>query len=203
MAGDDTRRTSLQETSKSLSLYDNLLWHTEYINLTHIKAPLGLSNNIQDGGCYEQSINLTSLYANHATAILPHRHLHSLDTRRSLCYCHNYCWSLPVHVSLGQKYLSSFGLFSDPVPWHYSIFPPISQIEQLLTCIQSRPVHKAWNKHLDGHCYNLVNAWYTNAVFSITTDILILILPMHMVYKLQRDKREKLLLYAVFGLGIL
>lgn len=56
---------------------------------------------------------------------------------------------------------------------------------------------------MPGHCYNLVNAWYSNAVFSIITDILILILPMHMVYKLQRDKREKLMLYAVFGLGAL
>ena len=56
---------------------------------------------------------------------------------------------------------------------------------------------------MPGHCYNLVNAWYSNAVFSIITDILILTLPMYMVYKLQREKREKLLLYAVFGLGIL
>jgi len=68
---------------------------------------------------------------------------------------------------------------------------------------QCVPVDKAWNKGKKGHCYNLVDAWYSNAVFSIVTDFLILFLPMHMVYKLQRDKREKLLLYAVFGLGFL
>lgn len=65
------------------------------------------------------------------------------------------------------------------------------------------PVYKAWEKHVPGHCYKLVDAWYSNAVFSIVTDGLILILPMHMVYKLQRAKREKFLLVGVFGLGSL
>jgi hypothetical protein len=46
-----------------------------------------------------------------------------------------------------------------------------------------------------------VAAWYTNAVFSIVTDFIILCVPMHMVYNLQRDKREKILLYFVFGMG--
>jgi len=68
---------------------------------------------------------------------------------------------------------------------------------------QCVPVEKAWNKNKPGHCYNLVDAWYSNAVFSIITDIFILMFPMHMVYKLQRDQREKLLLYGVFGLGFL
>jgi hypothetical protein len=66
---------------------------------------------------------------------------------------------------------------------------------------QCVPVAKAWHKSMDGHCYNLVEAWYTNAVFSIVTDFVILMLPMHMVYKLHRDKREKVLLYFIFGIG--
>lgn len=73
------------------------------------------------------------------------------------------------------------------------------------TCVagvfQCLPIDKAWYKSKKGHCYNLVDAWYTNAVFSIVTDIVILLLPMHMVYKLQMDRRRKLLLYAMFGLG--
>ncbi|KAH7313000.1 hypothetical protein BKA65DRAFT_558216 [Rhexocercosporidium sp. MPI-PUGE-AT-0058] len=78
------------------------------------------------------------------------------------------------------------------------LFAIATTIAGIFQCI---PVDKAWNKKKPGHCYNLVEAWYSNAVFSIVTDILILMLPMHMVYKLQRDMREKLLLYAVFGLG--
>jgi hypothetical protein len=73
-------------------------------------------------------------------------------------------------------------------------------IAGIFQCI---PVDKAWNKSKPGHCYNLVDAWYSNAIFSITTDFLILFLPMHMVYKLQRARREKFLLYAVFGFGFL
>ncbi|CZT12686.1 uncharacterized protein RAG0_18092 [Rhynchosporium agropyri] len=79
------------------------------------------------------------------------------------------------------------------------LFALATTIAGVFQCI---PVDKAWNKKKPGHCYNLVNAWYSNAVFSIVTDILILMLPMHMVYKLQRDRREKFLLYSVFGLGI-
>ncbi|OBT52763.1 hypothetical protein VE04_07067 [Pseudogymnoascus sp. 24MN13] len=71
-------------------------------------------------------------------------------------------------------------------------------IAGIFQCI---PVDKAWNKSKPGHCYNLVDAWYSNAIFSITTDFLILFLPMHMVYKLQRARWEKFLLYAVFGFG--
>ncbi|KAG9241409.1 hypothetical protein BJ878DRAFT_230803 [Calycina marina] len=79
-----------------------------------------------------------------------------------------------------------------------ALFAVSTTIASVFQCV---PVQKAWIKSTPGHCYNLVKAWYSNAVFSIVTDILILMLPMHMVYKLQRDKREKLLLYAVFGLG--
>jgi len=81
-----------------------------------------------------------------------------------------------------------------------ALFAVATTIAGVFQCI---PVDKAWNKKKPGHCYNLVEAWYTNAVFSIVTDFLILMLPMHMVYKLQRDRREKFLLYAVFGLGFL
>jgi hypothetical protein len=81
-----------------------------------------------------------------------------------------------------------------------SLFALATSLAGVFQCI---PVDKAWNKKKHGHCYNLVDAWYSNAVFSIVTDFLILCLPMHMIYNLQRDTREKLLLYAVFGLGIL
>jgi hypothetical protein len=81
-----------------------------------------------------------------------------------------------------------------------SLFALATTIASVYQCV---PIKKAWTKVKRGHCYNLVDAWYSNAVFSIVTDFIILFLPMHMVYKLQRTKQEKLLLYAVFGVGIL
>lgn len=79
-----------------------------------------------------------------------------------------------------------------------SLFCLATTVAGVFQCV---PVAKAWHKSMKGHCYNLKDAWYTNAVFSIVTDFVILFLPMHMVYKLQRDKREKVLLYFIFGIG--
>ena len=82
--------------------------------------------------------------------------------------------------------------------WVVVLFAIATSIAGIFQCI---PIDKAWNKDIKGHCYNLVDAWYSNAVFSIVTDILILMLPMHMVWGLQVQRREKLLLASIFGLG--
>ncbi|RDW78310.1 hypothetical protein BP5796_06162 [Coleophoma crateriformis] len=78
------------------------------------------------------------------------------------------------------------------------LFSFSTSIAGILQCV---PVAKAWQKNMPGYCYDLVKAWYANAIFSIITDIAILCLPMHMVYKLQRSRREKFLLYGIFGIG--
>lgn len=78
------------------------------------------------------------------------------------------------------------------------LFAISTTIAGIFQCV---PVDKAWDKKKHGHCYNLVDAWYTNAVFSIVTDLLILVMPMHMVWQLQVHTRQKLLLGCVFGLG--
>lgn len=143
---------------------------------------LGLPNHIQDVRRHEQSLHLASLPTNHAPAILSQRHLFPLDDYWPFRYCDYHCWCLSMHVSELTRSLVRVQISTD-------------------TC--NSPVNKAWQKHIPGHCYNLVDAWYSNAVFSITTDILILLLPIHMVYKLQRAKREKLLLLCVFIMGSL
>ena len=81
-----------------------------------------------------------------------------------------------------------------------SVFAVSTIIASVFQCV---PVEKAWYKNTPGHCYPIVHAWYANAVFSIVTDCVILALPMRMVYQMQRDVREKALLFMIFGLGIL
>lgn len=78
------------------------------------------------------------------------------------------------------------------------LFAVATSIAGIFQCV---PVDKAWKTKKPGHCYNLVDAWYSNAVFSIVTDILILCIPLHMVWALQVRRTEKLLLGAMFGLG--
>jgi hypothetical protein len=80
------------------------------------------------------------------------------------------------------------------------LFAFATTVAGIFQCI---PVEKAWIKSKEGHCYSLTRAWYANAGFSIATDFIILFLPIHMVYNLQRAKHEKMLLYAVFGVGAL
>jgi hypothetical protein len=81
-----------------------------------------------------------------------------------------------------------------------ALFAFATTIASVFQCV---PVEKAWIKSKKGYCYNLTDAWYANAGFSIATDFIILFLPMHMVYNLHRAKQEKLLLYAIFGVGAL
>jgi hypothetical protein len=80
------------------------------------------------------------------------------------------------------------------------LFAFATTVASIFQCI---PVEKAWIKSKNGHCYSLTRAWYANAGFSIATDFIILFLPMHMIYNLHRAKQEKILLYAVFGVGML
>jgi hypothetical protein len=81
-----------------------------------------------------------------------------------------------------------------------ALFAFATTIASVFQCV---PVEKAWIKSKKGYCYNLTDAWYANAGFSITTDFIILFLPIHMIYNLQKAKQEKLLLYAIFGVGAL
>ena len=67
---------------------------------------------------------------------------------------------------------------------------------------QCNPVRKAIDKTIPGTCINMTQFWYANAGFSISTDIIILLLPMPLVYKLKITGQQKLALVAVFMIGI-
>ncbi|KAH8674315.1 hypothetical protein BX600DRAFT_433899 [Xylariales sp. PMI_506] len=70
------------------------------------------------------------------------------------------------------------------------------------TIFQCTPVPRAFNKAIPGTCINNGKFWYANAAFSITTDIIILIIPMPLVYALQIPRAQKVALVAVFTLGV-
>jgi hypothetical protein len=68
------------------------------------------------------------------------------------------------------------------------------------------PVHYFWDvsgKVRSDHCLPEGPVWFTNAGIQIATDIIILILPMPLLWKLQMPRRQKYGVVAVFGLGIL
>ncbi|MBE3046322.1 hypothetical protein IMZ48_28055 [Candidatus Bathyarchaeota archaeon] len=65
------------------------------------------------------------------------------------------------------------------------------------------PVEKLWFPEIPGHCINQVGTWIANASSTIFTDIVILCLPMHQIWKLHLEKTAKIGLTIAFSLGLL
>lgn len=74
----------------------------------------------------------------------------------------------------------------------------------IFVCIfQCSPVPRAWNPMINGTCINLRAAFIGNAVPNIATDLAILVMPMHQVWKLQIKLVQRISLTIVFLLGCL
>ncbi|CAI7581530.1 unnamed protein product [Penicillium viridicatum] len=68
------------------------------------------------------------------------------------------------------------------------------------------PVHAFWNTSEEVRktkCLPTTPVWFTNAALQTVTDLVILILPMPLLWKLQLPKRQKWGIIVVFGLGIM
>ncbi|RMZ41882.1 hypothetical protein AFCA_011725 [Aspergillus flavus] len=63
------------------------------------------------------------------------------------------------------------------------------------------PVEKLWYPQIPGRCINQVGTWIANAVSTIATDIVILLLPIPQVWKLQLRLSEKIAVSIAFSLG--
>ncbi|KAK2056604.1 integral membrane protein [Colletotrichum caudatum] len=67
---------------------------------------------------------------------------------------------------------------------------------------QCTPVPRAWDKSIPGTCISLTINWYANAVFSIATDILIMVLPQHVIWQSKLPTNQKRALMIIFALGL-
>ncbi|KAJ6178842.1 hypothetical protein N7519_009303 [Penicillium mononematosum] len=67
------------------------------------------------------------------------------------------------------------------------------------------PVHAFWNPSEDvrlAKCLPAAPVWFTNAALQTSTDLVILVMPMPLLWKLQLPKRQKWGILVVFSLGI-
>lgn len=71
----------------------------------------------------------------------------------------------------------------------------------IVTCFQCVPVTRAWDPSVAGGCISLEGFWYTGAAISLTSDLMILILPMPTIWRMKRPLNERLCLAAVFLFG--
>ncbi|KAJ9487648.1 hypothetical protein VN97_g5668 [Penicillium thymicola] len=68
------------------------------------------------------------------------------------------------------------------------------------------PVHTFWSASAEVRntkCLPAAPVWFTNAALQTITDLVILVLPMPLLWKLQLPKRQKWGILVVFGLGII
>lgn len=69
-----------------------------------------------------------------------------------------------------------------------------------LICI---PVQKMWMPQIEGACLDIAQFYYGIQIPNILTDIYIILVPIHEVYKLDLPKVQKLSLVCIFGLAVL
>ena len=72
----------------------------------------------------------------------------------------------------------------------------------VVTIFQCNPVIRAFDKDTPGQCIDTAKFWFANAGFSIATDIIILLLPLPLVWRLEIPRTQKVALVAVFAVGI-
>ncbi|PYH70164.1 uncharacterized protein BO88DRAFT_480337 [Aspergillus vadensis CBS 113365] len=74
-----------------------------------------------------------------------------------------------------------------------------SMLQVFLIC---QPFAKNWNAALPGHCASMNVAFSTIGAFNLMTDLLIMALPVHHIWKLQMSTGTKVALYGIFGVGL-
>jgi hypothetical protein len=77
-----------------------------------------------------------------------------------------------------------------------------STIISILTIFQCHPVSYFWDKNIKGGvCLNLNSLAYANTAMSMIQDVIIVVLPIPVVSKMNMDRRKKLGVSFMFGLG--
>ncbi|KAI0482298.1 hypothetical protein GGR56DRAFT_179873 [Xylariaceae sp. FL0804] len=73
-----------------------------------------------------------------------------------------------------------------------------------LVMLQCHPLSNFWNKELPGSCLPIdaiLTALYVYSAFAIATDLTFTLLPIHLIWQVQMDKRTKLVLIPIMCLA--
>ena len=71
----------------------------------------------------------------------------------------------------------------------------------LVTSFQCQPIAAVWNFNLPATCLDPVVFSLAIALTGVLTDVIVLFLPLHMIWKLHLPTRQKIVLSGVFLLG--
>ncbi|KAM0496036.1 hypothetical protein ACHAP9_006968 [Verticillium nonalfalfae] len=125
-----------------------------------------------------------------------------------LFYVAQIFYKLTINLTKSSILLLYLRLFSLHRPFRITCIALLTVI--LLYCIattassifQCTPIPRAWNRSIPGTCISLTYNWYANAIFSISTDVAIILLPQRVIWKSQLPTSHKRALMGVFGLGV-
>ena len=74
----------------------------------------------------------------------------------------------------------------------------------LVTIWQCSPIAVFWDKSIvGGHCVKSEAFWFTYSIINITSDVLILALPVRQILSLELAPKDKWGLVGIFSVGIL
>lgn len=93
----------------------------------------------------------------------------------------------------------------------YLLGHPVSHLHQsvfytnvtFIFVFQCSPREKIWNARVPGQCLNVNSIFFFSGAWNILSDISILVLPIHSIFKLHLPTRRKIQVSAVFAVGLL
>ncbi|KAI1745551.1 hypothetical protein F4680DRAFT_465481 [Xylaria scruposa] len=73
--------------------------------------------------------------------------------------------------------------------------------ESLVVIFRCRPIRKSWMPDLDGYCLDLHPLWYTTFAFNFTTDIVLFMQPIFMMWGLRMPVIKRFTIGVMLSLG--
>lgn len=117
-------------------------------------------------------------------------------------YLWNLCWT---KLSLLLMYYRIFHIhsFKKQTTVVGAIVIVCTLMSSFLTTFRCIPVQKTWMPQVQGRCTNELGAWLAINSCTVLTDVMILVLPTPLVWRLHLKKGDKVGLTLIFGLGVL
>lgn len=67
--------------------------------------------------------------------------------------------------------------------------------------LQCTPMNKVWQPMVEGYCYNPTHLFFANAGIDLVQDLIIYLMPVHMLWKLKLPTKQRLGLIFIFIVG--
>ena len=71
----------------------------------------------------------------------------------------------------------------------------------LLNTLLCDPIEKAWRPSIPGHCHSITVLWLSSSISSVVIDLILLLLPLPILWRLQMKRCRRILIMAVFACG--